>query len=215
MPLLSSEPASDRHAAQRLRHRRAILEAASELYVDDTTRLFTVDELARRADVSRRTIFNHFRSVDDVLVALTSEALAYVMGIDCDPAPSPTGGRPIDELIGVLRSADLVGAFVYLHGGSGEDRPRRRVPPDEVLVRAAREIGETIVQGLHSRDADADVLELRLLVGSAMNGLAVLHREWVARAGVADTPASRAEWDRLLDRLVAHLRAPSGAARQE
>jgi TetR/AcrR family transcriptional regulator of autoinduction and epiphytic fitness len=38
-----------------------------------------VDELAERADVARRTVFDHFAPVDDVLLAVCAETLAVVV----------------------------------------------------------------------------------------------------------------------------------------
>jgi len=50
----------DRRAALKAKHRAAILQAARDLVDERGGRGFSVDELAARADVARRTVFNHF-----------------------------------------------------------------------------------------------------------------------------------------------------------
>jgi TetR/AcrR family transcriptional regulator of autoinduction and epiphytic fitness len=61
------------------RHRRAILDAATELIDRHRAARFSVDQLAERADVSRRTIFNHFTSIDEVVTTVCTETLGVVI----------------------------------------------------------------------------------------------------------------------------------------
>ena len=61
-----TEPATDRRAALKERSRQAIVQAAAELMDETGGTAFTVDELAERADVSRRTVFNHFASLEEI-----------------------------------------------------------------------------------------------------------------------------------------------------
>src|SRR4051812_34481913 len=70
------EPASSGRVAQRRRTRAAIVAAARQLVADGKTP--SIDEIAAAADVSRRTIYMYFPTVDQLLldatVALLSEA---------------------------------------------------------------------------------------------------------------------------------------------
>jgi AcrR family transcriptional regulator len=70
------EPASSGRAAQRRRTRAAIVAATRQLVADGKTP--SIDEIAAAADVSRRTIYMYFPTVDQLLldatVALLSEA---------------------------------------------------------------------------------------------------------------------------------------------
>ena len=68
----------NRFAALKARHRRAILDAAKELISEGGAARFSVDQLAERADVSRRTVFNHFASIDDVVTTVCTEVLGVV-----------------------------------------------------------------------------------------------------------------------------------------
>jgi len=70
------EPASSGRAAQRRRTRAAIVAATRQLVAEGKTP--SIDEIAAAADVSRRTIYMYFPTVDQLLldatVALLSEA---------------------------------------------------------------------------------------------------------------------------------------------
>ena len=205
----------DRRSAVRERHHRAILTAARELMDETGGTRFTVDELAARADVSRRTVFNHFPSMDDIVTAVCSEVLgAIVVSLEQRAASLPVGDvgstAVFDELSTALVSTDLVGAMRYLSrvlGGS--DGPSPRVAA--VLLRASTEVGEALTAVVMRRHPDADPLHVHLLVGSLMSGLVVIHRHWYETTGTADDDQSRRTWSALLDRLLATIRAGYGA----
>ena len=59
--------------AQRRRTRKAIVDAASELIAAGQTP--SVDEIARAADVSRRTVYLHFPTLDQLLIDATVGAM--------------------------------------------------------------------------------------------------------------------------------------------
>jgi len=69
----------DRRSALKARHRQAIVDAARRLIDAHQGPRFSVDELAAEADVSRRTVFNHFDSLDDVILAACTEILDAVV----------------------------------------------------------------------------------------------------------------------------------------
>jgi AcrR family transcriptional regulator len=68
-----TQPAQGR-VAQRRRTREAILGATKQLLADGHTP--SVDEIASRADVSRRTIYMHFPTLDQLLTDATSGLLS-------------------------------------------------------------------------------------------------------------------------------------------
>ncbi|WP_298459419.1 TetR/AcrR family transcriptional regulator [uncultured Cellulomonas sp.] len=207
--------AGDRRSAVRERHHTAILAAAAELMDQTGGAGFTVDELAARADVSRRTVFNHFPSMDDIVTAVCSDVLgAIVVSLEQRAASMPVGDAPattlVDELSTALVSTDLVATMRYLSRVlGGDDGPSPRVAA--MLLRASTEVGEALTGVVMRRHPDADPLQVHLLVGSVMSGLVVIHRHWQEATGAADDERSRRVWSALLDRLLATIRAGYGA----
>ncbi len=89
--------------------RRAILEAASELVVEDGLANFSMRDVAAAAGVSERTVYNHFDTRQAVLDGLTdyvAERL-HELGLQDDP-------RDIEDMTGrivaINRAFDTIGA---------------------------------------------------------------------------------------------------------
>ncbi|GED10797.1 TetR/AcrR family transcriptional regulator [Cellulosimicrobium cellulans] len=201
--------APDRRAALRARHRRAIVAAAATLMEEKGGARFTVDELAARADVARRTIFNHFASLDDVVVEVCEDVLGSVVETLGASAAEPGTDRPtpLDDVTAALRGTDLVGPMAYLTralGGTATE-PTPRVTT--MVVRTFTHLAERLVAATTRRHPDVDPLEIEMLVGALMAGVLVIQRRWWAATGAADDDASREVWAALLDRLVERIRA--------
>ncbi len=220
MPDPAPEVPVDRRARHKARTRRSIVDAAAAL-MDATRGLdFTVDELADRADVSRRTVFNHFRSVDDVVAAVLVDALHDV--VDALGTAEPPPGEDLEaamvaDVARALRATDLVPALSSLTRGLGLDwgeceaADGRTLPAHGValLVRSLSETGEDLAGALHRRHPGADRFDVDLTVGAMMSNLVVLHRYWfLETAGGADA-RSRAVWSALLERMLARAGAPA------
>ena len=213
-----SLPAVDRRAALKARHRRAIVDAAAALIGESGGTRFSVDELAERADVSRRTVFNHFASLDDVVTEVCSEvvgaALDRLDAIASDqqvgrdrvvPRDRPGGdGADVtlfDEVADALRSTDFVTPLVYLTrvlGDEGGPSPRRAF----TLIKVFADVSMRLTAALAASHPDADPFDVELLVGSLMSGLIVVYLRWVDVTGAVDDPAAREAWTDLLERLL-------------
>lgn len=76
-------------ARQRRRTRTAIVTATQRLLAADTTP--SVSEIAREADVSRRTVYQHFASLDQLLLDATIGALSEAEVHDAFEAVDPDG----------------------------------------------------------------------------------------------------------------------------
>ncbi|MCK9794034.1 TetR/AcrR family transcriptional regulator [Isoptericola sp. 4D.3] len=214
MPVdLPAEPRADRRAALKARTRRNIVDAATGLMHETAGIAFSVEDLAARAGVSRRTVFNHFASLDDVVAAVGAEIFGAVRealpAVDPQPAAGPAGdprAAALADLVGALHRADLVGPMASLTRGLGlQGAPDdvTEVPPHQamLLLRSLSDVSEDLAADLVSRHPRLGRLDVDLLVAQAMSSLVVLHRHWYARTGAATDAASRRLWTDLLDHL--------------
>lgn len=197
----------DREAASKARKRRRILDAAAALLTAGAE--FSVDEVAARAGLSRRTIFNYFPSTDDLIIEVGTQMLGGLVDSLPVSAAQVAGNLVGDDLrralfaevSGALYAADLVPAMVRLTqvlGGVRRGHPRVAASVQAAFLRM---IGR-LVREVGRRYPDADPLDLELLASCLVSGLIVLYQHWSARHGVRDTPQSRQAWSELLDRLV-------------
>ncbi|SDM61082.1 transcriptional regulator, TetR family [Cryobacterium flavum] len=207
--------APDRRAELKARYRQAILDAADALIRERGKPQFSVDELAERADVSRRTVFNHFASLDDVIMTTCTRVLsATVDEFRAATASTPAGDGSreglFDELTTALRNIDLPPVVAYLAGilnAEGENG-RSQHGISDVFTRTTEQLSTEIA----ARTGAMDEFEVAILVSSVMNGIAIVSAHWLVRTGGALDASSRAVWNELLDRLMVTVRtgyAPS------
>ena len=201
--------APDRRAALKARYREAILDAADALIRERGKPQFSVEELAERADVSRRTVFNHFSSLDDVIMTSCTRVLSGVVDeFRAATAATPRGDGSrvalFADITSAVRDIDLPTVVAYLWGVLSDDGDdaRARHPLDDVFTRATDQLSTEIAD----RSSDIDAFEAAVLVSSVMNGIAVVSGHWIARTGASLDAASRAVWDELLDRLISTIR---------
>lgn len=214
--MLASEPI-DRRSALKARHRRAILDAAASLVSEGDVTRFSVDELASRADVARRTIFNHFASIDDVVTTMCTERLESVIVALRQTAAgndSAGGGRAamFDDVAHALRSTDVpsILSFVYRAlGGFDVSDPRAMQIFQATFSRASDELSRVLVE----RTPGVDELEAELLVSSLIHGAQVLANRWIAITGATTDDGARTLWDSLLERLLESVRNGYSPAR--
>jgi AcrR family transcriptional regulator len=189
----------------RVRHRRAILDAAVALVQSGDGARFSADELAVRAGVSRRTVFNHFGSLDDVLLAVCTETLDVVAEQLRVPGRVEVGGDEsraamFTALAQALRAADLGGPILQVWralGGPLVDEQRTGAFAQQALALVAEEL----TAQLAGHYPDADPLEVALLASLLTHGLGVIAGQWVS-AAVPGSPPDPADWDPLLERLL-------------
>jgi len=195
----------DRRAELKARHRQAILDAADALIRERGKPQFSVDELAERADVARRTIFNHFSSLDDVIMTTCTRVLSGAV----DEFRAATAATPIGdgsrvslfaEITTAVKNMDLPTVVAYLWGVLSDDGDdgRSQNALQNVFTRTTEQLSIEIA----GRTSELDELEVAILVSSLMNGIAVVCHHWIARTGATLDAASRALWAELLDRLI-------------
>jgi len=197
---------TDRRAALKARHRAAILAAATELLREGGGRPFSVDALAERADVSRRTVFNHFASLDDVVTTACSDVLggvvdAFAAHTAALPVVDDSPAAMLDEIAGALRATDLVGPMAFLTRSLSAYDPESPAMAS-LLVRVFTELSRRLSAALTRRHPDADQLDVQLLTSTLASGFVVIHRAWWAATDAADDARSRRVWADLLEHLI-------------
>lgn len=203
---------TDRRSDPKIRHRQAIIAAAAALMDERGSLRFTVDELAEAAGVSRRTIFNHFGSLDDVVGQVCADLLDD-FGNDLEAAVAAAPGTtPAGAVAAALRTVDLVVPMVRLHRAIGLDEHlgTQLTPHQEtLLLRTFAGIGLRIDTVLRQRHPEADPVDISLLLGTTMGGVIALHRHWLVQTGSRDDAESRALWDDLQHRLLRTIDPPA------
>ena len=207
--VISSPP--DRRAALKARHRAAILAAAHDLVEERGGPRFNVDELAERADVARRTVFNHFASIDEVLLALSADALEviideFIAAVAASPVGDGSRASMFAELAEMLQHTDLpsvIAAVSKILGDPDGDDARGRALTHETFAR----VTERLLHEVARRYPEADPLDTEVLVGSLMHGVVVIAKRWVGQSCGSTDARSRADWDHLLARITDTIRS--------
>lgn len=211
--MTSPTPAADRRADIKTRHRRAILDAGATIMRERESSVFSVDELAARAEVSRRTVFNHFASIDDVVIAVFGIELGAVVDRLASIPVRPEGrtASMCDELAETVRTADLVPPMVYLTRVLGGDNTEPTPKQTLMAARTFTEISTGLAAEMKKRHPETDALLINLLVGSLTSGLLVIYQQWFTLCGAFDTAETRNHWNRLVQTLLETLETGFGA----
>jgi AcrR family transcriptional regulator len=206
----TQQAAPDRRAALKARHRQAILDAADALIRERGNRHFSVDELAARADVARRTVFNHFPSLDDVIMTTCTRVVtAAVDEFRAATAANPAGDGSLaslfEDIVAPVRGMDLPTVVSYLSGVLAEDGDEsgQHMALRNVFTRTTDQLSLEIA----GRYGGLDEFDVAIMVSSLMNGIAVVSQHWIIRTNAALDDASRAVWDELLERLITTVRS--------
>jgi AcrR family transcriptional regulator len=109
--------AGTRAAAQRLKMRRELAAAAMELFAAKGYEATTVDEIAARAGVARRTFFRHFRSKEEAIFPDHDDTLVRAEAVlNAAPAhehPLDTVCRGIKEVMRMYAASPAVSVERY------------------------------------------------------------------------------------------------------
>jgi AcrR family transcriptional regulator len=195
-----SPPAGDRRAALKARHRRAILDAAAALLDEHGIGGFSVDDLAERADVSRRTVFNHFATLADITTTVCTEffdeAMEHAGGPPPDAAPSV-----FDDVSDALRAMDFISPMAYLVRVLRTDQGATdQLSPS--FTSAVSGLGDRFSSEIRQRHPAADPFAVDLLVGSTLAGLLVVAHRWAEATGGADDDESRRTFSTMLEGML-------------
>jgi AcrR family transcriptional regulator len=208
----------DKRSRRRGRRHVAIVDAARALATEHGADGFTVDEVAQRAGVSRRTVFNHFATVGDLLVAVCEQILAEATAeileqVDRGTSASPDGGAgglaALEAVGEATREVDLAAAIVTI------DRMLGRPGPDDeraqgICRTAFAHVGGRLRERLHDRAPGLDPVDLEVGLALLFAGITTIAALWLEAHPDLDhalPDEAREDWDLLLDRLLHRLRA--------
>ncbi|HEX2819474.1 MAG TPA: helix-turn-helix domain-containing protein [Streptosporangiaceae bacterium] len=143
-------PAAGRRVRQRERTRRLILEAALELFYSRGYASTTMDEIADRADIARRTLFNHFPAKQAILAAWRADRHAQLAVIlastagerDTSQVPAADLLRQQYALLAHLSESDVPLTIVLVQGRMTEITDASELFPSFEPLRAAVQLGQ-------------------------------------------------------------------------
>jgi len=161
-----------------------IIGSASDLFIERGARSVSMDEVAERADMARRTLFNHFESKDALLYAVAAPVLEDAIALALERLALDRVA--LDEILDLCfalyvrygRRLELLYAFEFGDSPALADLHRRYMGVFRQLVQKAagdsdaRTVGKLVyrvfVPLLRALDGDADI-ERRFFQG--MKGL--------------------------------------------
>ena len=198
-PRTPGEP-RDKREAIRVRNRSAIVTAAGELATEQGTERVTVNELAARAGVSRRTIFNHFPSAQDAVYEYLSTLVTDLIDRALDDLPQPAVeagaslGEVYPQLAEALRHRSLIEELQPVLAVDLEETPAASLWG----FRVTRTAVDRLDGALRERLPGCAPFETHLVAATLINSFAECLDEWCARTGGVLDDAGRRVWDDLL-----------------
>lgn len=189
---------------KKLRTRKALVEAAAELFERDGYEATGVADIAAAAEVSPSTFFRYFASKEAVLFADAQERVHRAALSLRTPAP---GLRPPEALLQAVEGAmsdeaDTFGRMGRVRSALLMNSPALRGLMAAQVAAAAQEITEALVQAFPD---DLDELAAAAMVGALVGGLVGVIMQLLGGQSASDS----------LDGFQARARSAFAAALQE
>lgn len=214
MAVIGSVGSLDRHQALKATNRRAIMDAALGLAQEFGPAGFSADQLAARADVSKRTIFNHFGSIEDAVYAALSHIMASAVDDLIEALRVPDGetfgdgadvARAFEDCAAALTTIDMPGVLAHLTaiiGTHDQVNPGAALWIDGVL----RTVTPQLTQAVERRIPKSSPVIRAMLVQSVIAAVGVAYVQWCIEAGAKTNAEGRAAWTRLLEAALEPVR---------
>jgi AcrR family transcriptional regulator len=188
--------------------RRVITEAALELAVQHGPDAITVDDIAAAADVSPRTVFNHFGTKDEAILGIDPERRAEIAA---ELLARPSEEAPLEALCtlmcGLLTSADDAGNLWRARAELVRQHPHLRAA--QVASQAALEHElAAVIATRTGLDAERDLYP-NLVVSAALSAL----RSVLTRPSSGGRTRLRRDIETAFDHLATGLTPPPRGTR--
>ena len=181
--MISDAPAPDRRLAQKQRTRQQILDAAVSLVGNGRAKPFTVDELVDAADVSRRTIFNHFETLDEILIAIGIQRLD-VYGEELarrfrEVTQPLTAASALGIFAQVLDNEQMPDTIVYFVTALGFD-PDASPKAHQIFHGAFSQLSDSLSADMLEANPASDRFDADLVLSMVVSGMEVVARHWLS-----------------------------------
>ncbi|MFY1679465.1 MULTISPECIES: TetR family transcriptional regulator [unclassified Streptomyces] len=193
-PEAPESAAGGRAAAQRLRMRRELAAAAMELFAAKGYEATTVDEIAARAGVARRTFFRHFRSKEEAIFPDHDDTLVRAEAVlNAAPAhehPLDTVCRGIKEVMRMYAARPEISVARYR---LTREVPTLREAEIASVARYERLFTRYLLGHFDEHAHDDDANDDPLLAEVAASAVVTAHnhvlRRWLRADGHGDVEA--------------------------
>lgn len=197
-----------RRELNKARTREAIVGALRELVAEAPAADITVEQLAERAGISRRTFFNYFGSISAVLTDIFA---MHAAGMIAQLDPEQLVTDPIAALRHLVRTGGIPADFL---AWLDDLNCHRTTDDDDLLERAVwADMAAWLREQLHTLRPDVDPLFVATLASSVMSCFQAAEEAWIEDPGrprpgtAADTAAFHDHLDRALGLLASGWRS--------
>ena len=179
---------------------------------------FSVNDIVEGAGVSRRTVFNHFTSLDEIVKTVCQQVIDEVIsstgaldGTACELAGSCQQiGEVFDAIAGILLRADFRPGIAYMSKALLTKAGHDVALTAEVFSNATGRLRELA----SCLGPELDPLDIDFMIGSLMTGLAIIAQRWLEEAKGSLGQHSKEIWDDYMEAMTTTIRRGYGAGRK-
>lgn len=190
-----------RREQNKARIREALVSAARELGQHRGLENVTAEEIADRAGVSRRTFFNYFAGIEDVVAAGLAEPLQRLAEA---LHRRPAAEDPLAAIAAALREQPIGAEVLLVWGPAVSPSTSQR---HALHLRLWQHHERWLVGVLRQRLGTGDELRVRSLAAAVMALFEVVQEDWAPTAAGLDPDAAMTAFNSELLRALDHARA--------
>ncbi|XVX20422.1 TetR/AcrR family transcriptional regulator [Actinomycetota bacterium] len=197
-------PLGSRREANKERTRTAIVDAVYGLVGERGLEGVTAEQVAERADVSRRTFFNYYSSVEAVLGDTASRSIDEMAQAIAERPHDEPLFVSLDRAVAESFDADALkrAAIAWRAAATSEATARHLAYCEAQLV---EHVHLVVMERLADRGITASPLETRTLSCALISAATAAQAEWLKATGGKVTPTSLKQFNDLLREALAFI----------